>query len=79
MYSYVVVEIQTANDGSVASLIYTFADSTKTEAENKAAAESKYHTVLSYAALSGLKCHSAVLLRNDGAIVNKQAYTNDAV
>lgn len=74
---FAVVELQTAADGSIASLIYGFADITKSEAENRADAEAKYHTVLAYAAKSGLPCHAAVIMRNDGTVLNKQAYKHE--
>ncbi len=74
---FVVVELQTALDGSIASLIYGFADLTKTEEENRADAEAKYHSILAYAAKSGLPCHAAVIMRNDGSVINKQAYKHE--
>lgn len=74
---FAVVELQTALDGSIASLIYGFADLTKTEEENRADAEAKYHSILASAAKSGLPCHAAVIMRNDGSVINKQAYKHE--
>jgi len=77
MTGFAVVELQTALDGSIASLIYGFGDATKTEDENRADAEEKYHSVLMYAAKSSLPCHAAVIMRNDGSVINKQAYRHE--
>ena len=64
---YVVIEIQTANNGTVSVLSTAY--NTRNEAE------SKYHTVLAAAALSDLPVHSAVLLDNFGGVMNNQSYT----
>lgn len=74
MNSFVVTEMQTMADGSSGGFIWTFSDLSKSEAENRAEAEAKYHSILAVAAKSGLPCHAAVIMRNDGAVLNKQAY-----
>lgn len=66
MEKYIVVELQTISAESVGSFIWSFDD--------RSDAEAKYHSVLAVAAKSGLPCHAAVLMRNDGAVINKQAY-----
>lgn len=55
---YIVVEIQKNVDGSVGNLVSAYDDIN--------AAQSKYHAVLSAAALSQLPCHAAVLLNETG-------------
>lgn len=77
MNSFVVTELQTMADGASGGFIWTFSDLSKTEEENRADAEAKYHSVLAVAAKSNLPCHAAVLMRNDGAVLNKQAYTRE--
>ena len=63
---FIVVELQTISEESTGNFIWTFDD--------RADAEAKYHSVLSVAAKSGLPCHAAILFRNDGAVINYQAY-----
>lgn len=54
---YLVIEIQTQDNGLVSTLTYSF--------DNKKEALSKYHSILSAAAVSGLPKHGAAILRND--------------
>lgn len=63
---YVVVEIQTDAEGAIGVLTYPF--STLPEAQ------SKYHSVLSFAAVSELPMHSCVLLRSDGATLASEYF-----
>ena len=66
---YIVSEIQTNTNGTIGVLNSTF--------ENYTEAESKYHMILSYAAVSDLPCHAAVILTNEGAVVNSQYYKHE--
>lgn len=66
---YLVIEIQTNQDGTVGNLVYAY--------DTLAEAESKYHAVLSYAALSELPVHAAVLLRSDGAALASEFYERE--
>ena len=63
---FLVVEIQTNPDGTVGNLVYAY--------DELNAAESKYHAVLSSAAISELPMHAAVLLRSDGAALASKFY-----
>lgn len=63
---YIVIELQTANDGSVGNFVWAY--------ESREQAEAKYHTVLAAAAVSSLPVHSCVILRNDGQQMAAQAY-----
>ena len=65
---YIVIEIQTNADGTVGNFIWAF--------QNELEAQSKYHSVLSAAAVSSLPVHAAVILRNDGMLINGQSYTH---
>ena len=65
---YLVIEIQTNADGTVGNIV--------TAHETREEAESKYHTVLAYAALSELPYHAAVLLQNDGLLIERRCYTH---
>lgn len=63
---YMVVEMQTMADGSVSHLEWVF--------DTLAEAESKYHGVLSFAAISQLPLHTATLTTTEGALIASQAY-----
>ena len=66
---YIIIEIQT-NNGTV-SILPAVIKETRNEAE------SVYHSILAAAAISGLDCHSAVLLTNEGQLIMSQCYTNE--
>ena len=63
---YLALEIQTNHDGTVGNLVYAYDELNQ--------AESKYHAILSAAALSELPMHAAVLLRSDGASLASKFY-----
>lgn len=66
---YIVLEIQRNADNTVGTLIYSY--------ENQNQAESKYHEVLSYAAVSKVPSHTAVLLTEDGYKLASQNYIHE--
>ena len=71
---YLVIEIQKSlvNDQvTVAQL--TTVHSSRSDAENK------YHTVLAYAAISGLLSHSATMLDEKGYYIKSECYVNNEV
>lgn len=63
---YIVIEIQTNANGTVGNFVWAF--------ESELEAQSKYHAVLSAAAVSALPVHAAAILRNDGMLIAGQAY-----
>lgn len=63
---YIVTELQTNSDNTVAVLNNTFTD--------RLAAESKYHTILSFAAVSTLPVHAAQIATNEGAVIEFKSY-----
>lgn len=63
---YIVIELQKAANGSVAHILTTHA----TQAE----AESKFHTILAYAAASSLPSHSATILTDNGYALRRECY-----
>ena len=65
---YIIMEVQTNADGTVATLVSTYND------VNKDAAESKYHLILSAAAVSSLPRHTAFMLKDDGRIIRSECY-----
>lgn len=64
--NYVVLEMQTYADGTTASLVDSFAD--------KKLAEQKYHTALSYAAVSGLPMHTVMMVTSTGSHMKEEHY-----
>lgn len=66
---YLVIEIQTNADGTVANLVYAYDDRNE--------AESKYHAVLSAAAISALPMHTCVLFQSDGILLARQSYVHE--
>ena len=66
---YIVVEIQTMQNGQVATIPTAF----DTERE----ANAKYHQVLSYAAVSGIPCHSAVVLTEEAQFLRRDFFRTD--
>ena len=65
---YIVTEIQTFDTGNIATPSYAYDD--------RLAAESKYHALLSGAAISKLPLHAVVLMTSDGRVVANQSYTH---
>lgn len=63
---FFVIEFQETADGAVAHII--------TDHDTKEEAESKYHAVLQYAAVSHLRRHSAVIITPDGFVQKKECY-----
>ena len=63
---YVVIEMQTYIDGTFGNLSWMFDD------YNQAA--SKFHSVLTNAAISNLPVHTCVLLGNEGTVFDVRAY-----
>ena len=63
---YVIMEIQTASDGSVATLTH--------QADTRLEAESIYHQMLAAAAISQLPKHAAILMTNEGFPVMHMYY-----
>ena len=66
---FIVLEIQTNTDGTVGTLINAYADQNQ--------AESKYHLVLSSAAVSALPVHSCALLTNEGFPLRHECYKHE--
>lgn len=63
---YIVIELQTNEDGTAGSLVYCY----DTEQE----AESKYHGILAAAAVSGVPYHAATMITSAGMPIKWQGY-----
>ena len=64
---FIVLEVQCVNDTvNVLSNTYNVRET----------AEQKYHSVLSYAAVSDIEVHSAILLTHTGDVIKKETYTH---
>ena len=64
---YIVIEIQTSN--TVATLVNAY--------EDRNQAESKYHQILTAAALSSVPKHSAVLMNDEGQTIKDETYIHE--
>lgn len=67
---YIVIELQTNTDETVASLV--------TQHNTKNEAESKWHTVMAAAAISTLPMHSAVMMDASGFTYLQGSYEHPA-
>lgn len=68
---YIVSEIQTNENGQVAVLTDSF--------DNINAAEQKFHYILSFAAVSNLPTHAAVMYSEEGFPLRNECYKHDPV
>ena len=66
---YFVIEIQISQGGAGSNLV--------TQHATKNEALSKYHTILAYAAVSELPCHSAVVLDEEGRTIAREAFVRN--
>ena len=66
---YIVIELQTNSDGTVGNLVYAY--------DTQPEAESKYHAVLSAAAVSTIPVHAAVLMDNTGFFLERKSYKHE--
>ena len=66
---FIILETQTYLDGAVGTLIDTYA--------NQNEAESKYHAVLSAAAVSNVPRHTAFMRTDDGYVVKSECYKHE--
>lgn len=66
MNKYIVIEIQTMADGTVANVTTAY--------DSQNAAESAYHTILAAAAVSELPCHAAIVVSSEGFPLMHQCY-----
>ncbi|MBR4687107.1 MAG: hypothetical protein IKP01_02235 [Bacteroidales bacterium] len=65
---YIVIELQTAANGAVANIV--------TSHDIREQAESKYHQILSSAAISELPCHAAVIMDSEGGFIDARCYNH---
>jgi hypothetical protein len=66
---FIVVEVQKSADDKIATLVTSF--------DERNDAESKYHNILSYAAVSTLPKHGAIILSDDCVPVLYKSYTHE--
>ena len=67
--TYIVIELQTAANGAVGVITDSYT--------NRDAAEQKYHTVLSFSAVSALPTHAAVMITGDGQLIKREVYHHE--
>ena len=66
---YLVTELQTFSDGAMSTPSYAY--------DMQAAAEAKYHAILSSAAVSKLPTHAAVLMTSEGIVLDSKCYRHE--
>ena len=66
--NYIVIEIQQNADGTVGNFVFTYGDRNE--------AESKYHYILSAAAVSTVFIHTAVLMTATGVQIAHRSYSH---
>lgn len=66
--TYLVIEIQKNADGTVGNFVWAYTSINE--------AESKFHSVLAYAAVSTVQVHSCALLNESGYCIKSQSYTH---
>jgi len=69
MKKYLVIEMQTWVDGTMATPTYAYDD--------KASAIAKWHTILAAAVKSTLPVHAASLMTNDGICLQSECYEHE--
>ena len=62
---YIVIELQT-NDGNVTTLV--------TQYDSLPQAESAYHQILVYAAISEVEYHGALLMNSQGSVYKQECF-----
>ena len=68
--SYVVLEIQKYTNGQIGTLVNTY--------ETLNQAYQKYHTILAAAAVSELPTHAAVIISDEGQVINFDSFRNNS-
>lgn len=63
---YIVIELQIDKEGNVSSIVNSYTNINE--------AESKYHTVLAYAAISNVYRHSASILDDRGVTIKSESF-----
>ena len=77
MRSYLVVELQTFQNGQIATNSFGYADPTMTDKERELQAKAKMHDLLAVAALSSLPVHAVSLLDNSGSRVDGGCFVHE--
>lgn len=68
--SYIVIELQTNAEGQTANLVYAY--------DNLPQAMSKYHAILSAAAVSSVAHHAALVIDETGVGIARECYEHQA-
>ena len=68
---FIVIELQTNTEGQLGNIITTYTD--------QAEAESKYYQILSYAAVSNIPIHTALIITSEGLTLKSDCYQHRAL
>ena len=63
---FIVMEIQTAKDGTVGNIVTAY--------DTRAEAEGKFHTIMAAAATSDIPAHVALVIQSDGLVIKADGY-----
>lgn len=63
---YIILELQTHQDGTVSSMINNYSDYNE--------AESRYYTALAAAAISSIPRHAVVMMQDNGLCIQNKYY-----
>ena len=66
---FIVIEIQTYNDGNVGTIVNSYASQNQ--------ADSKFFSILAAAALSDVPIHAAAILTAEGRMVRFESYNHN--
>lgn len=72
MYQYYIIEIKKSFDGEYEHNVHWVFDAVSSIARQKA--ESKYHEILTNAAISNTSIHSATLISDEGVPLRNECY-----
>lgn len=75
MFQFYVFEVQKYADGTFGHIVHPIWDEDEKQAKLKA--ESKWHEVLTAAAISDLPIHSATIIPPEGWALKSECYTHD--
>ena len=66
---YIVIELQRLASGAVANIV--------TSHDTRPQAEAKYHNILAAAAVSTIPAHSAVMVDEEGNLIDSKCYRHE--
>lgn len=69
--NYIIIELQTNGNVTAIAPVLVYSD--------RLEAESKFHDIMRYAAISTVEVHSCIMMTEDGFVVRKESYRHPVV